>query len=83
MAYVRITDVPDNRRDAQTEILQEVRGFRGATAVIARDLRANARDGWRTDVMRLWAKVGRHGGFAYRNGAHTDSWVLFEYVEGK
>lgn len=84
MAVVRITEVPQNRRDALVEMEVPVRGFRGATAVIARDLRHSASNEWRNEVMRLWAKHGRAGGFAVRNSirsAMLDSWVLFEYVE--
>jgi hypothetical protein len=83
MAIVRITEVPNNRREITTEVEIEVRGFRGATAVIAKDLRQSASDGFRNRVMRLWAKNGKAGGFAVRNShyAHVDSWVLFEYVE--
>ena len=84
MAVVRITEVPNNRREMTTDVEMEVRGFRGATAVIARDLRHSASNEWRNEVMRLWAKNGRAGGFAVRNsirGAMLDSWVLFEYVE--
>ncbi len=80
MAVVRITEIPQNRRDALVEMEVPVRGFRGATAVIARDLRHSADNEWRNKVMRLWAKAGRSGGFAYRNGS-TDAWVLFEYEE--
>jgi hypothetical protein len=86
MAIVRITEIPNNRREITTEVEIEVRGFRGATAVIAKDLRQSASDGFRNRVMRLWAKNGKAGGFAVRNsirGAMLDSWVLFEYVEGK
>lgn len=82
MAIVRIIDVPENRRNANTDVELEVRGFRGATAVIARDLRRSASNEWRNEVMRLWAKHGKAGGFAVRNGKHSDSWVMFEYVEG-
>ncbi|AXH49379.1 hypothetical protein HWB76_gp021 [Streptomyces phage Blueeyedbeauty] len=83
MAIVRIIDVPENRRDAHTDVEMEVRGFRGATAVIAKDLRRSASDSFRQEVMRLWAEHGKSGGFAVRNGKHTDSWVMFEYSEGK
>lgn len=85
MAIVRITSIPNNRRDAMTEVEIQVRGFRGATAVIAKDLCAHASDGFRNRVMRTWVQCGKFGGFAARNShyAHVDDWVLFEYVEGK
>lgn len=84
MAIVRITEVPSNRREMTADVEIEVRGFRGATAVIGRDLRHSASNEWRDMVMRLWAKHGRAGGFAVRNSirsAMLDSWVLFEYIE--
>lgn len=85
MAIVRITTVPENRRAALTEVEMQVRGFRGATAVIAKDLRRTADSHFRNKVMRLWAQSKDAGGFAIRNSryAHCDEWVLFEYIEGE
>jgi hypothetical protein len=85
MAIVRITVIPENRREAIVEVEKEVRGFRAATAVIARDLRLLATNDFRNRVMRQWSKDGKAGGFAVRNSPYAshDDWVLFEYSEGK
>lgn len=82
MAIVRIVAVPENRRNTQTEVEMTVRGFRAATAVIARDLRDTATNDFRNRVMRQWAKCGKAGGFAIRE-KHWDVWYSFEYQEGK
>lgn len=82
MAIVRLTGIPTNRREIEIEWECEVRGFRGATAVVARDLRHTATNDFRHKVMRLWAEHGKSGGFAIKE-KHSDSWWLFEYVEGK
>ncbi|UUG69557.1 hypothetical protein SEA_SHAM_257 [Streptomyces phage Sham] len=82
MATVRIVAVPENRRDTTTEVEETVRGFRGATAVIAKDLRQTATHDFRNRVMRQWAKCGKSGGFAIRE-KHFDVWYSFEYQEGK
>jgi hypothetical protein len=80
MATLRIIDVSANR-DINVDLSVTVRGFRGATALLARDLRATASDEFRNRVLRLWAKHGRNGGFAVRNGLRSDAWVSFEYSE--
>jgi len=84
MAIVRISMVPEDRRAISTEVEIHVRGFRGATAVVAKDMRQNCDSDFRNRVMRLWAQSKNAGGFAIRNSryAHCDEWVLFEYVEG-
>lgn len=82
MAVVRLTGIPANRREIYVEWETEVRGFRAATAEIARDLRQTATHDFRNMVMRLWAEHGKSGGFAVKE-KHGDSWWLFEYSEGK
>lgn len=81
MAIVRITEIPENRRWSNVDLEMEVRSFRGATAAIAQNLRETANNTFRNQVMRLWSRHGRSGGFAFRNGRNNDSWVLFEYIE--
>jgi hypothetical protein len=83
MPRLVITDVPVNRRELMWEIDEPVRNFRAATAILAKDLRKNATHEFRNMVMREWAKSGKSGGFAVRNGKHSDSWVMFEYKEGE
>jgi hypothetical protein len=81
MAIVRIVAVPENRRAVATEVEEIVRGFRGATAVIAKDLRQTATHDFRNRVMRMWAECGKSGGFAIREKLY-DVWYSFEYQEG-
>jgi hypothetical protein len=87
MAIVRIITIPENRRDAETEVEVEVRNFKAATAVVIRDFRESCcSKNYINRVMRLWMNGAREsGGFAVRNSplASTgDSWVMYEY-EGK
>lgn len=85
MPIVRITEIPENRRDAYVDIELEVRSFRAATAVVVKDLRDSVcSKEYSGRVTNLWLhNVRQSGGFATRNGKHTDSWVMYEYIEGK
>lgn len=80
MAIVRITWIPENRRAKEIELEMPVRGFRGATAVLAKDLRKTCTHDFRNRVMRLWAECGKSGGFTIRE-KHFDTWYSFEYQE--
>lgn len=85
MPIVRITAIPENRRDTYVEVEMEVRNFRAATAVVVKDFRDSvcAKDYMRR-VTKLWLhNVRQSGGFATRNGTHRDEWVMYEYIEGK
>jgi hypothetical protein len=86
MPVVRITSIPENRRDALVEVESEVRNFRAATAVVVRDFAVSCcSKEYKNRVMRQWMNgVKETGGFAVRNAriaTSGDGWVLYEYEE--
>lgn len=79
MPTMRILSVSKDGEIYVDEI-QEVYGFKEATAFLAHDLRRTATEEFRNTVMRIWAQCGMFGGFSIRNG-NSSSWVTFEYSE--